>query len=305
MRLARLLEADSIAELKERLSAEHASDVRPLLLAEYDRLFHYRNIEEWNALVRVCEALAVVGWGERQPVEALAARWVNGSWYTTLRTREFEKLSAHGNCNTNTEAQWVKRGSSFALSDSDDTLDRRVAGFSSQRVPLPKNPLRLGRRVANHQKSATAFVAALSALDLRLNRELAGESYGEDFDHVEIFCAFSNHDDEHVTVRGEYFHDEKDVPKGLTVRHYVRPRLDFGKLSRKHDLWHWRVVRHFTRAEGELPLTAQKQLFREDLFSILEALQQRLAKKRLRYDVVRLRRDLERLLEAWSRAPQG
>lgn len=297
--IARLLEAASGAELKERLGAEPASVVRPALLAEYDRLFRYRNIEEWNALVRVCEALALVGWGERRPVEALAERWVNGSWYTTLRTREFEKLSGHGNTGDDTEAEWAKRGNSFVLRGGDDLLDRGIEAFASQRWPLPKNPVRLTRRVANHQKSATAFVESLSALSKRLNRELSADRYGEGFDYVEVACVFSNHDDEHTTVRGEYFHDAKDVPQGLTTRHYVRPRLSLGKLVQKQDLWHWRVDRHFTRAEGELPLAEQQRLFGEDLLSIAETLKQRLAKKKLRYDVARLRFDLERLLESW------
>lgn len=294
-----LLEAASIAELKQRLDGVQPHLVRPELLAEFDRLFRYQNIEEWNALVRVCEALALVGWGERQPVEALAERWVNGSWYTTLRTREFEKLSGHGNTDEATEAEWAKRGNSFVLRGSNDLLDRGIDSFTSQRLPLPKNPVRLTRRVANHQKSATAFVEALSALNARLNRELSTARYGEGFDYVEVSCAFSNHDDEHTTVRGEYFHDAKDVPKGLTTRHYVRPKLGFGKLTQKHDLWHWRVDRHFTRAEGELPLAAQQRRFGEDLLSILDTLQQRLAKKKLRYDVARLRLDLERHLESW------
>src|SRR5688572_5134075 len=298
-RIARLLAATSIAELKLELGSQAPELVRPALLVEYDRLFRYRNIEEWNALVRVCEALALVGWGERPAVEALAERWLNGSWYTTLRTREFEKLSGHGNTAKNTEAEWAKRGSSFVLRGGEDTLDRGIAGFASQRLPLPKNPLRLTRGIANHQKSATAFVQALSALHERLNRELSTERYGEGFDHVAVICSFSNHDDEYTTVRGEYFHDAKDVPSGLTTRHYVRPRLRLGKLTQKHDLWHWSVERHFTRAEGELPLAAQQRLFGEDLRSILETLQQRLAKKKLRYDVKSLRVDLDRLLESW------
>lgn len=297
--IARLLETASIGELKQRLDTAQPDLVRPTLLAEFDRLVRYRNIEEWNALVRVCEALALVGWGERQPVEALAERWVNGSWYTTLSTREFEKLSGHGNTSDNTEAEWAKRGNSFVLRGGDDTLDRGIDGFASQRLPLPKNPVRVTRRVANHQKSATAFVEALRALNKRLNRELSTARYGEGFDYVEVACVFSNHDDEHTTVRGEYFHDAKDVPLGLTTRHYIRPRLGLGKLVRKHELWHWRVDRHFTRAEGELPLALQQRLFAEDLLSILETLKQRLAKKKLRYDVGLLKLELERLLETW------
>lgn len=302
-RLARLLNAastdESIEALKARLGSEPADGVRSMLLAEYDRLLRYRNIAEWNELVRVCEALAIVGWGEREPVEALAERWVNGSWYTTLRTREFEKLSGHGNTAGNTESQWSKQGASFVLRGGEDTRDRGIERFATQRLPLPKNPLRLAQRVANHQKSAGAFVQALSALRRQLDRGLSNDRYGEGFDYVGIGCTFSNHDDEHETVRGEFFHDAKDVPKNLNGRYYVRPRLELGKLTQKNGLWHWSVDRRFTRAEGELPLAEQKQLFRADLSAIVSTLGQRLFKKKLRYDVERLRGELEPLLEAW------
>ena len=302
-RLTQLLNTASadepLAALKARIAEEPPDRVRAMLLAEYDRLLRYRNIAEWNELVRVCEALAIVGWGEREAVEALAERWVNGSWYTTLRTREFEKLSGHGTTAGNTETEWSKQGASFVPRSGEDTRDHGIGRFASQRLPLPKNPLRLAQRVANHQKSAGAFVEALSALRHRLDRELSNDSYGEGFDYVGIACTFSNHDDEHETVRGEFFHDAKDVPKHFKGRHYVRPRLEFGKLTQKNGRWHWRADRRFTRAEGELPLAAQKQLFREDLFAIVSTLGQRLAKKKLDYDVERLRRDLERLLEPW------
>ena len=302
-RLAQLLNTASADEpvdaLKARIGKEPPDRVRATLLAEYDRLLRYRNIAEWNELVRVCEALAIVGWGEREAVEALAERWVNGSWYTTLRTREFEKLSGHGNTAGNRETEWSKQGASFVQRGGEDTRDHGVGRFASQRLPLPKNPLRLGRRVANHQKSAGPFVEALSALRHQLDRELSNDRYGEGFDYVGVACSFSNHDDVHETVRGEYFHDPKDVPKRFKGRSYVRPRLGFGKLTQKNGLWHWRVDRHFTRAEGDLPLAAQKQLFRADLLAILSTLGQRLAKKKLGYDVERLRGDLEQLLETW------
>lgn len=140
---------------------------------------------------------------------------------------------------------------------------------------------------------------ALGALRLRLDRELVGRRYGEGFEHVAIDCSFSNHDDPERTVRWEYFHDEEDLPKRPPWRCFVRPRLDLGKLTRHDDRWRWRVVRHFTRAEGELPLGAQKRLFGEDLRAILVALADRLARKKVRYDVERLRADLDVVLSTW------
>jgi hypothetical protein len=70
--LSKLLDTESLDELKRRLAATDAGGARQALLTEYQRLFTYRNIVEWNALVRVCEALALLGWGDAEPAEALA-----------------------------------------------------------------------------------------------------------------------------------------------------------------------------------------------------------------------------------------
>jgi hypothetical protein len=58
-------------------------------LQQFADLKTYRNAEEWNRLVRVCEGLRMVGWGEAEPVEAIAQQWLNGAWYTRLQNSAF------------------------------------------------------------------------------------------------------------------------------------------------------------------------------------------------------------------------
>lgn len=71
-----IVATDTLEELTKQIQA--ASDVNELrtqLIAEYHRLFHYTNIIEWNELVRVCEALAITGWGQDlTPAEAIAEK---------------------------------------------------------------------------------------------------------------------------------------------------------------------------------------------------------------------------------------
>ena len=182
--LAALYEVTTLAELEKRVRGHNAARLRRALLREYDRLFAYRNLEEWNRLVRVCESLALVGWGESEPVEAVAQRWANGSWYTKLQSRAFEKIPGHGNSGTHGESEWAQRGSTFVLRDGKDVRDVGARTFASQRNLLPKNPLRLALGVANHQRSAGRFVETLVALRKRLDRELRPEKYGNGFGYV-------------------------------------------------------------------------------------------------------------------------
>lgn len=292
-----VLEVDSLEELEAVVRAANAERLRVELLANFERLVGYQTLAEWNQLVRTCEALSLVGWGEREAIEAVAEKWVNGSWYTSLRNGRFEKIASAPDAPK--EVEWSRSGESFVIRGGKAAPPSSPGKFASQRNRLPKNPLRLVQGVANHQRSAAPFVEALEVLRQRLDRELRPEAYGSGFGYVGIVCSFSTHDDQHETVRSEYFHDPKDVPRGFKGKHFIRPRLDIGKLALKDGQLRCLVRRHFTRREGELPLPQQKALLVEDLASILDALAGKLAKKKVAFDVPLLRADLASVLATW------
>ena len=81
---------ESIDELSVYLSKQEQVKARNWLFSQFDKLYHYANIKEWNELVRVCEALKIIGWGDKEPLEAKAQRWINGSFYTSLMNQYFE-----------------------------------------------------------------------------------------------------------------------------------------------------------------------------------------------------------------------
>lgn len=70
--LGDLFQPETLEQLMACIQEEPSPDsLCQALFAEYDRYFHYENIEQWNKLVSVCEAL-------REPVEAIAEKWING-----------------------------------------------------------------------------------------------------------------------------------------------------------------------------------------------------------------------------------
>ncbi|CAG0934086.1 hypothetical protein PLCT1_02592 [Planctomycetaceae bacterium] len=289
--LASIHKTDSLGKLHQYLKAQDVTKLRPLLIAEYRRLSRYQNIKEWNELVRVCEALAIVGWGKEPAVDARAEKWINGSWYTYLRNRYFEDVDAQS-------GEWSKSGDSFVLRNGTDQGQYGIRKFATQRNPLPRNPVRM-ERSASFQKSAAAFVDALKQLRRRLDRETRPELYGSDFHYVGIRCCFSDHDNVYETVRAEYFHEKAEVPKDFKGRSYIRPRLDFGKLAKKEGHLRLLVTRHFTKTEGFLSLAKQKLLFKEDLATILDTLESKLKAKKLQFNTRLLREDVERILATW------
>ncbi|WP_018886366.1 hypothetical protein [Paenibacillus massiliensis] len=284
---------DTLEELTKQIQA--ASDVNELrtqLIAEYHRLFHYTNIIEWNELVRVCEALAIIGWGQDlTPVEAIAEKWINGAYYTELRTRTFQELEG---CTRG----WSKHKDSYVISDGSDRTDYGMPSLDSQRNRLPKNPLRLVRS-GNYQRSAQPFIDRLSSLRSLLDEHMRPELYGDSFSYLGISCYFSHHDETEPSLRYEYFHESSDVPEGFEQGHFIRSKYDVGKLSTRKGELKLEITRHFTRAEGELPLEEQQKLFQIDLLHIIDVLEEKLRKKKLNYRVDLLKQDAEQILDQW------
>ncbi|SFF28774.1 hypothetical protein SAMN04487969_12335 [Paenibacillus algorifonticola] len=289
-----IYETETLEQLTEVIqTAPVMDDLREQLIAEYRRLFHYANIKQWNELVRVCEALAITGWGASMtPVEAVAEKWINGSYYTELRTRTFEQIK--GSCKG-----WSKQQDSFIIHDGSDNTDYGIAAFASQRNLLPKNPLRLVRS-GNYQLSAKPFIDSLSELRRALDEHMRQELYGDSFSYIGIYCFFSHHDDAERTLQYEYFHEQDDVPDGFEHGYYIKPKFAVGKLASRKGELKLEVTRHFTRAEGELPLSEQQQLFKADMLVIVDLLEEKLRKKKLSYRVDLLRQDLIDILEKWT-----
>ena len=69
--LERIYEIENLAELEIFLRAQDQILIRERLLGEFNRYAFYKNASEWNRAVKICECLAIVGWGERESLEAL------------------------------------------------------------------------------------------------------------------------------------------------------------------------------------------------------------------------------------------
>ncbi|MDC3379142.1 hypothetical protein OAX78_02555 [Planctomycetota bacterium] len=200
--MQQVLALDSLDDVRALLASRSEVRARKTLLTAFARFVDYRNAREWNDLVRLCEALAIVGWGEREPVEATCARWVNGAFYTQLSDRLFQQRYL--------SARWLNHQGTFVLDPSHrvyyaspdrpshpalssaefaaahptvDRTDCGVSALASQRNPLPKNPLRL-TRAGNYDRAFGPIVKALADLRGRLDRELRPEHYGGDFGYL-------------------------------------------------------------------------------------------------------------------------
>jgi hypothetical protein len=285
---------ETIDELKEYISNTSVDKLRPLLLTEFDRLINYKNIKEWNELVRVCEALSITGWGDKEAFEATANKWINGAFYTELQNKFFEQKLEWSK-------GWSKQKETFVIDK-----DHGISKFASQRNKLPKSPIRWSW-AGNYQSSVQPLIDSLQVLKDKIVRETRPELYGDTFSYILIHLNFSHHDDKSPSMRYEYFHDEIDVStdfKGAEISdgrpaYYIRPRLDVGKLSTKENELRLLVSRYFTKEFGFLDISEQKKILHDNFLEIIDVLADKLKKKKIKYDTELLKQDTSEIFTTW------
>ena len=280
---------ESIKELSLYLSEQDKETTRNWLINQFDKLYHYSNIKEWNKLVRVCEALKIIGWGDREPLEAKAKCWINGRYYTSLMNQYFEIKDEQG---------WSKFKDSYIPEDSSDTTYYAIYKFHTQRNLLPKSPIRWSKS-GNYQKSVKPLYESLDKLKDLVVHELQPEKYGDCLSYIGISMCFSHHDDDNRTVRYEYFHSENEVPVGMAGKYYIRPKYKLGRLANQEGVYHIKIERYFTRSFGELPLPEQKEIIGNDFLYYVEYVSDKLRKKKVEYNCSLLKVDLEKVLMKW------
>ena len=81
-------EIDDLQQLREHLSEwPDVEKLRTGLFTEFLRHTRYKNAAEWNAAVRLCECLAIIGWGTHEPVEAIRGTYFTGNTETFFINR--------------------------------------------------------------------------------------------------------------------------------------------------------------------------------------------------------------------------
>ena len=72
--LERLHSFDTIDEMEAWLNQSDAEFLRAYLLKSFDAIKYYETADQWNDAVKICEALAIIGWGDRERVDATCSR---------------------------------------------------------------------------------------------------------------------------------------------------------------------------------------------------------------------------------------
>ncbi|MDE5956476.1 MAG: hypothetical protein K2G80_08290, partial [Bacteroidales bacterium] len=182
---------DDLQQLKEYLKGfSDLGKVRQYLLGEFREYSRYRNAAEWNRAVRICECLAITGWGALEPLEAIRGNYFNGNPNTFFINRNGELRFL--------DAVWSKRKDGVAIDfgpssfhaspdapsaggpvSGDGTGEIQSTKLNSQRNWIPKNPICITRGLANCYENSKPVIESMEKeLKPALNQRMRPELYG-------------------------------------------------------------------------------------------------------------------------------
>lgn len=188
-----IYEINDLKELKSFLESQSNQDkLRDNLFSEFLRYADYKNVSEWNKAVKICESLAIIGWGKYEALEALKGMYFNGNPMTYF-------LNKFGECRF-VDAVWSKRTTGFTMeqgrtsyhsspnqSDSKPTIlwdyetkeDLQDVKIESQRNWTPKNPIWFERGISNCYENSKEFIESVDKeLQPLLKEKMRPEKYG-------------------------------------------------------------------------------------------------------------------------------
>lgn len=319
MVLEEMFDIGTLEELRRQLDSSAGRRLRKALLREFWKVCRYSNAEEWNRAVRLCEALAIVGWGGHEPVEA----YCGGDW-TAFRNRFGEDRFVN--------ADWSKRKAGVTIAPGRATYhaspdqpgstaeyptvvcvqDLRLA---SQRNWIPKNPIRLYQWLDSSDATTRKLVDSVNdRLMPALDRQMKPEAYGSAIDQIWIDFYFSTKlrgcqqtvvvidDDSRMSPVQLHKRLLKMYPAAQIKREklFLRKRYDFG--SFQADKGVMKVTLHFPRDFNTLSLPAQKREFVQHLSTAVTGVVQRLGSRSLDYDFDQMQRDFKAILGRWLKA---
>lgn len=319
----RILEINELNELKAYLSELPDIDsVRTNLLDEFLKYARYSNVTEWNRAVRLCECLAIVGWGEHEGLEAVKTSYFNGNPNTFFINR-YGQLRFR-------DAVWSKRKEGLAI-DGNLTFFHKSAdapsmtcesihgtgvaqniGLCSQRNWIPKNPIGITRGLANCYENSKSVIDSMETkLKGALHRRMRPELYGNSLDMILITCSFSFCDGPHCKTNYiiadearklkqkdfypallEMFSEKEIEANG----YFLRNRFTYGPF--RHETGLVRVGIVFEKEFSLLSHQIQKETLSRYLLEAVEHVSARLARK-LDYDFALMIQDFKAVLEDW------
>lgn len=331
--MTEIYKIDDLKKLEKFLKSQKNIDkLRKTLFSEFLKYADYKNVTDWNKAVKICESLAIIGWGNNEPLEALRGMFFNGNPMTFF-------LNKFGECRF-VDAIWSKRKTGFTmeqgrtsyhvspnqideketiLSDYETKEDIQDLKIESQRNWAPKNPIWIERGISNcYENSKPVIESIQNELQSILNEQMQPEKYGNAINRIIINNSYSFFDNAHCKTNYIISESEKKIsnqkaweelhkmyPKKEIEQngYYLRNRFEYGPF--RTDTGKIRANIHFEKEFSELSHQEQKEKFSDYTLIVLNTIIDRLKKKKLNYDFDLMLQDYTTILNKWKKKNYG
>jgi hypothetical protein len=314
---------EDLAELEVFLSGRNADEVQETLFADFLRYSDYKNATEWNKAVRLCECLAIIGWGEHEPLQAVKGQFFNGNPTTGFYNKFKEPRFV--------DAIWSKRKAGLTMEN-----DRTTYHFSpdlpskptllwkhpvieciedlklsDQRNWIPLTPIYIVRGIGNCYENSKAVIESIqNDLQANLNLKMTPEKYGRAIKFIHFRLTFSYFDnahnkanliiaDEKLGLKQKDFYNtlltmfsEKDIKEN---GYFLRNRYEYGNFRNGVC----KVEIRFEKELSEMKHIAQKQKIAFHIKEALGVVLSKLKKKKIEYDFDLMQSDFLNILNEW------
>ncbi len=320
----KIFELNRIEDLRDYLSGRNnVNELRDELFAEFLKYSQYSNVSEWNVAVRICEALAIIGWGTHEPLEAIRGIHFNGNPETYFINRHNKPRFLSAVWSKRKDGFAIDYGLSFLYGSHDKPLAKpkrlcvhvgqaQDIPLCSQRNWIAKSPIRIIRGLANCYESSKPLIDSIeNKLIPMLNRGMRPELYGTAIDTIVLSLSFSFLDnyhcktnyiiaDESLKLKKKDFYpkllemySEKEIEDN---GYYLRNRFTYGPFRSDKGITRVNIV--FEKEFSQLAIQEQKLLFSEYIIHAVEHVAKRLEGK-LDYIFPLMICDFKSILDFW------
>jgi len=321
---------ESLEELEFFLSTQNADEIREKLFVEFLKYSDYKNATEWNKAVRLCECLAIVGWGKYEPLQAVRGTFYNGNPETCFYNKFNQPRFV--------DAIWSKRKNGLTMENkrttyhcSPDFPEKQTITWEypvvehiediklvDQRNWIPRAPIFITRTISNcYENSKTVIESIKNDLQANLDLKMTPEKYGRAIDFIKFNLCFSyepfvNASGIYCNVMCNYIIADEQLNLKQKELYPIQKKMyskgEIGKndwfcnryeySSFRHGVF--RVDIHFEKELGEMEHRAQKQKISFHIEEALTVAIEKLKKKKIAYNFELMQSDFLQLINEWK-----
>ena len=314
---------EDLTELENFLSKQNADEIREKLFAEFLKYSDYKNATEWNKAVRLCECLAIVSWGNYEPVQAVCGTFFNGNPMTDFYNKFGQERFVSAIWSKRKNGLTMESGRTF-YSQSPDFPDKQTdknypaceciedVKLADQRNWIPRSPVYISRTTSNCYENSKAVIESLgSELRNNLEHNMTPQLYGRAINFIGFNLSFSYYDHDHcktnyIIADPKLNLKQKDFyPLLLTMYpkkeiekngYYLRNRYEYGSFRDGK----FRVNIKFEKELSEMEHYAQKQKISFHIEEALSVVIDKLKKKKLAYNFDLMQSDFLKIINKWK-----